>query len=95
MLLPRCGSEGARLCLSSRVMTLLCVALHPQPTLHCFDFVGLYLPVARRRGGARGGGWRTAGRARGGRFSQNVDGLHQKAGSRNVVDLHGRNDKVR
>ncbi|CAM9568189.1 unnamed protein product, partial [Pylaiella littoralis] len=24
----------------------------------------------------------------------NVDGLHQKAGSRNVVDLHGRNDKV-
>eukprot|EP00904_Undaria_pinnatifida_P006753 jgi/Undpi1/3207/HiC_scaffold_15.g06581.m1 len=25
---------------------------------------------------------------------ENVDGLHQRAGSRNVVDLHGRNDKV-
>lgn len=40
-----------------------------------------------------GGGGRTD--ARGDRVSQNVDGLHQKAGSRNVVDLHGRNDKVR
>ncbi|CAM9992808.1 unnamed protein product, partial [Ectocarpus fasciculatus] len=27
-------------------------------------------------------------------ITQNVDGLHQKAGSRSVVDLHGRNDKV-
>mmetsp|Transcript_12802 Transcript_12802/g.16821 ORF Transcript_12802/g.16821 Transcript_12802/m.16821 type:complete len:401 (+) Transcript_12802:49-1251(+) len=27
-------------------------------------------------------------------ITQNVDGLHQKAGSRNVIDLHGRNDKV-
>ncbi|CAM9665103.1 unnamed protein product [Ectocarpus sp. 13 AM-2016] len=27
-------------------------------------------------------------------ITQNVDGLHQKAGSRNVVNLHGRNDKV-
>ncbi|CAN0096034.1 unnamed protein product, partial [Sphacelaria rigidula] len=27
-------------------------------------------------------------------ITQNVDGLHQKAGNRNVVDLHGRNDKV-
>ncbi|CAN0408590.1 unnamed protein product [Ascophyllum nodosum] len=27
-------------------------------------------------------------------ITQNVDGLHQKAGSRNVVDLHGRNDRV-
>lgn len=26
---------------------------------------------------------------------KNVDGLHQKSGSRNVVDLHGRMDKVR
>lgn len=28
-------------------------------------------------------------------ISQNVDGLHQRAGSRNVVDLHGRVDTVR
>lgn len=28
-------------------------------------------------------------------ITQNVDGLHQKAGSRNVVDLHGRVDSVR
>lgn len=28
-------------------------------------------------------------------ITQNVDGLHQKAGSRNVVDLHGRVDRVR
>jgi len=27
-------------------------------------------------------------------ISQNVDGLHQKAGHRNVVDLHGRLDRV-
>ncbi len=27
-------------------------------------------------------------------ITQNVDGLHQKAGSRNVVDLHGRLDRV-
>lgn len=27
--------------------------------------------------------------------TQNVDGLHQRAGSRNVVDLHGRLDQVR
>lgn len=27
--------------------------------------------------------------------TQNVDGLHQRAGSRNVVDLHGRVDRVR
>lgn len=27
-------------------------------------------------------------------ISQNVDGLHQKAGSTNVIDLHGRNDRV-
>ncbi|CAK0826920.1 unnamed protein product [Prorocentrum cordatum] len=26
--------------------------------------------------------------------TQNVDGLHQKAGTRNVIDLHGRNDEV-
>lgn len=26
--------------------------------------------------------------------TQNVDGLHQKAGSRNVIDLHGRIDSV-
>jgi NAD-dependent SIR2 family protein deacetylase len=34
-----------------------------------------------------------------GRFSllvtQNVDGLHEKAGSRDIVDLHGRMDRVR
>lgn len=28
-------------------------------------------------------------------ITQNVDQLHQKAGSRNVIDLHGRLDKVR
>jgi hypothetical protein len=28
-------------------------------------------------------------------ISQNVDGLHQKAGSKNVIDLHGRLDKVK
>jgi NAD-dependent SIR2 family protein deacetylase len=28
-------------------------------------------------------------------ITQNVDGLHQKAGTRSVVDLHGRLDKVR
>ena len=28
-------------------------------------------------------------------ITQNVDGLHQKAGSRNVIDLHGRVDRVR
>ena len=28
-------------------------------------------------------------------ITQNVDGLHQKAGSRNVIDLHGRIDRVR
>ena len=28
-------------------------------------------------------------------ITQNVDGLHQKAGSRNVIDLHGRIDQVR
>lgn len=28
-------------------------------------------------------------------ITQNVDGLHQRAGSRNVVDLHGRVDRVR
>lgn len=28
-------------------------------------------------------------------ITQNVDGLHQRAGSRNVVDLHGRVDQVR
>ena len=28
-------------------------------------------------------------------ITQNVDQLHQKAGSRNVLDLHGRNDEVR
>lgn len=28
-------------------------------------------------------------------ITQNVDGLHQKAGSRKVVDLHGRVDRVR
>ncbi|NQX90331.1 MAG: NAD-dependent deacetylase, partial [Halioglobus sp.] len=28
-------------------------------------------------------------------ITQNVDGLHQKAGSRNVVDLHGRVDRAR
>jgi len=28
-------------------------------------------------------------------LTQNVDGLHQAAGSRNVVDLHGRLDRVR
>ncbi len=28
-------------------------------------------------------------------ITQNVDGLHQRAGSRNVIDLHGRVDKVR
>jgi NAD-dependent SIR2 family protein deacetylase len=28
-------------------------------------------------------------------ITQNVDGLHQKAGSRKVVDLHGRLDRVR
>lgn len=27
-------------------------------------------------------------------ITQNVDGLHQQAGSRNVVDLHGRLDEV-
>ena len=27
-------------------------------------------------------------------ITQNVDRLHQKAGSRNVIDLHGRNDKL-
>jgi NAD-dependent SIR2 family protein deacetylase len=27
--------------------------------------------------------------------TQNVDGLHQRAGSRNVIDLHGRVDRVR
>ncbi|CAE7273721.1 cobB, partial [Symbiodinium pilosum] len=27
-------------------------------------------------------------------ITQNVDGLHQRAGSRNVIDLHGRNDEV-
>ncbi|CAE7218509.1 SRT2, partial [Symbiodinium microadriaticum] len=27
-------------------------------------------------------------------ITQNVDGLHQRAGSRNVIDLHGRNDQV-
>jgi NAD-dependent SIR2 family protein deacetylase len=28
-------------------------------------------------------------------ITQNVDGLHQRAGSRNVIDLHGRADMVR
>ncbi|KAF1013480.1 MAG: NAD-dependent protein deacetylase [Stenotrophomonas maltophilia] len=28
-------------------------------------------------------------------LTQNVDGLHQRAGSRNVIDLHGRLDQVR
>jgi NAD-dependent SIR2 family protein deacetylase len=28
-------------------------------------------------------------------LTQNVDGLHQAAGSRNVIDLHGRMDRVR
>ena len=28
-------------------------------------------------------------------MTQNVDGLHQAAGSRNVIDLHGRIDVVR
>jgi NAD-dependent SIR2 family protein deacetylase len=28
-------------------------------------------------------------------ITQNVDGLHQKAGSHNVIDLHGRVDRVR
>lgn len=28
-------------------------------------------------------------------ITQNVDGLHERAGSRNVVDLHGRVDRVR
>jgi NAD-dependent SIR2 family protein deacetylase len=28
-------------------------------------------------------------------ITQNVDGLHQRAGSRNVIDLHGRVDRVR
>lgn len=28
-------------------------------------------------------------------ITQNVDGLHQRAGSRNVLDLHGRVDRVR
>jgi NAD-dependent SIR2 family protein deacetylase len=28
-------------------------------------------------------------------ITQNVDGLHQQAGSRNVIDLHGRVDRVR
>jgi NAD-dependent SIR2 family protein deacetylase len=28
-------------------------------------------------------------------ITQNVDGLHQKAGTRNVMDLHGRVDRVR
>ncbi|NND66052.1 MAG: NAD-dependent protein deacetylase [Halioglobus sp.] len=28
-------------------------------------------------------------------ISQNVDGLHQRAGSKNVIDLHGRVDSVR
>ena len=28
-------------------------------------------------------------------LTQNVDGLHQRAGSRNVIDLHGRLDEVR
>lgn len=28
-------------------------------------------------------------------ITQNVDGLHQKAGSRNVIDLHGRAEQVR
>jgi hypothetical protein len=28
-------------------------------------------------------------------LTQNVDGLHQRAGSRNVIDLHGRLDLVR
>ncbi len=27
-------------------------------------------------------------------ITQNVDGLHQKAGSKNVIDLHGRVDRV-
>ncbi|CAE7709209.1 SRT2 [Symbiodinium sp. CCMP2456] len=27
-------------------------------------------------------------------ITQNVDGLHQRAGSQNVIDLHGRNDQV-
>ncbi len=27
-------------------------------------------------------------------ITQNVDGLHQKAGSKIVIDLHGRNDRV-
>ena len=27
-------------------------------------------------------------------ITQNVDGLHQKGGSRNVIELHGRNDEV-
>lgn len=28
-------------------------------------------------------------------ITQNVDGLHQKGGSKNVIELHGRNDEVR
>jgi NAD-dependent SIR2 family protein deacetylase len=28
-------------------------------------------------------------------ITQNVDGLHQKAGSRRVIDLHGRAERVR
>lgn len=31
----------------------------------------------------------------GGVITQNVDGLHQRAGSRQVIDLHGRADRVR
>ena len=31
----------------------------------------------------------------GGVMTQNVDGLHQRAGSRKVVELHGSNDRVR
>jgi NAD-dependent SIR2 family protein deacetylase len=31
----------------------------------------------------------------GGIVTQNVDALHQRAGARRVVDLHGRNDRVR
>lgn len=29
-----------------------------------------------------------------GLITQNVDGLHEKAGSRNVIDLHGRLDRI-
>jgi NAD-dependent SIR2 family protein deacetylase len=53
-----------------------------------------HMAVARpNEGHAAVAAWEAAGLL-GGAITQNVDGLHQAAGSRMVVDLHGRLDRV-